>query len=74
MLFFNSKIASGKPENSIFPLNRTINQLEFIKDLLCAQHREAIEKSHIIVPTLNELNIQSEKSHVKEMPIVYGKY
>ena len=36
MLFLKYKIASGKPKNSIFPLNRTINQLEFIKDLLCA--------------------------------------
>lgn len=45
MLFFKYKIASGKPKNSIFPLNRTINQLEFIKDLLCVQHREAIQKN-----------------------------
>ena len=70
MLFFKYKSASRKPENSIFPFNRTTNQLEFFKYLLRAQCCRGHRKSRVIVSTLNKLGIQSEKSHVKEMQIV----
>lgn len=70
MLFFKYKNASQKPESNIFPFNRTINQLKFIKYLQCTQCCRGHSKICFKVCTLKELNIPSEKSHLKEMQTV----
>lgn len=77
MLFFKYKNSSQKPENKIFPLNRTLNQLEFIKYLLCDQYHRDHRKSCVIVSNLKELKKSISKITYGELQISkinIGKY